>query len=159
MGAMPAAHHREPHVHDDVEEREAAILEALRTEGGRVTTGRRAIVRALLTGPDHHVTADDVATAVQADHPDVHRSTVYRTLEVLEQLGVVTRIDLGAPSAVYHLADHAHHHLVCEGCGSVTEVPTALLARLARTLDERYGFAMAGHVAVDGRCATCRGDR
>ena len=72
-----------------------AILDVLRADGGRITVGRRAIVHALLTAPDHHVTADDVAAMVQAEHPDVHLSTIYRTLEALERHGVVDRVGLG----------------------------------------------------------------
>jgi Fur family ferric uptake transcriptional regulator len=134
-----------------------AILEVLRADGGRVTTGRRAIVHALLAAPDHHVTADDVAAMVQADHPDVHLSTVYRTLEALERLGIVDRVGLGPGGAVYHLTDHVHHHLVCEECGSVTEVPASVLASLAVDLSERYEFRLSDHhLALRGRCRNCR---
>jgi len=154
---MSPAHQREPHTHDDTAAKEAAILERLRADGGRVTTGRRAIVRALLTGPDHHVTADDVARVVQAEHPDVHLSTIYRTLDALEHLGVVDRVNLGPGGAIYHLTDHAHHHLVCESCGTVIEVRDELFTDLARRLDEQHGFAMpARHLAIVGRCKTCR---
>jgi Fur family ferric uptake transcriptional regulator len=155
--AMRPEHQREPHGHDDTSEHETEILELLRGEGGRVTIGRRAIVRALLNGPDHHVTADDVARMVQAEHPDVHLSTVYRTLDTLEHHGVVDRVNLGPGGAVYHLSDHAHHHLVCEVCGTVIEIPGSLFTRLARTVDERYGFELSDrHIAVNGRCPRCR---
>lgn len=154
---MAGHHQRDAHTHEDVAEREAAILEQLRAAGGRVTTGRRAIVRALLGGPDHHVTAEDVARVVQAEHPDVHLSTVYRTLDALEELGVVLRVVLGAGGAVYHLSDHVHHHLVCERCGTVVEAPSTLFARLTRTIDERFGFDVAGRpIAIPGRCRDCR---
>ena len=157
MVPMSPAHHREAHTHADVDEQEAEILGLLRADGGRVTTGRRAIVRALLTGPDHHVTAEDVARTVQADHPDVHLSTIYRTLDSLAEHGVVERVNLGAGAVIYHLTDHAHHHLLCTECGSVTEVPADLFRDLARLVDQRYGFKMpARHVAVAGRCADCR---
>lgn len=157
MAAMTRVHHREPHAHGDVDQQEAAILALLRAGGGRVTTGRRAVVRALLTGPDHHVTADDIAAAVQAEHPDVHLSTIYRTLESLEEHGVVERVSLGAGAAIFHLTDHAHHHLVCTVCGSVIEVPSGLLRTLARQVDQRYGFELPRqHVALAGRCADCR---
>jgi Fe2+ or Zn2+ uptake regulation protein len=158
MGVMPAAHQHEHHSHsrDDVEARVEAILDALRSEGGRITTGRRAIAHALMTAPDHHVTADDIAAIVQADHPDVHLSTIYRTLDSLEQLGMVGRVNLGVGGAVYHLVDHVHHHLVCEGCGAVIEVPDQLLATLARTVAKQYGFEMSPrHLALPGRCADC----
>jgi Fe2+ or Zn2+ uptake regulation protein len=137
-------------------ERVDAILQALRSDGGRITTGRRAIVTALVTAPDHHVTADAVAAAVQADHPDVHLSTVYRTLDALERLGIVDRVNLGPGGAVYHLTHHAHHHLVCERCGAVTEVPEAVFASLAGELQARHGFRLsARHLSLSGRCAAC----
>ncbi|MGQ0616319.1 MAG: Fur family transcriptional regulator [Acidimicrobiia bacterium] len=154
---MAGAHHRDPHIHDDIEAHTVAVLDLLRADGGRITTGRRAIVHALLAAPDHHVTAEDIAAAVQADHPDVHVSTVYRTLDSLERLRVLSRVNLGHGGAVYHLVDHAHHHLVCESCGSVTEVPDSAFAPLARQLDKRYEFTLSPHhVAVTGLCAACR---
>ena len=159
MAAMGHVHQREPHSHGDLDDRERAILDLLRADGGRVTTGRRAIVRALLHGPDHHVTAEDVARMVHGDQPDVHLSTVYRTLDVLEEQGVVDRVNLGSGGAVYHLTDHAHHHLVCEGCGTVTEVPDEVVRPLADALDQRFGFTLGGrHLAIPGRCAACRED-
>lgn len=156
---MAPAHHRAPHTHthEDVDAAVDAILEQLRSEGGRVTTGRRAIVRALLTAEDHHVTADDVASTVQGQQPDVHLSTVYRTLDALEHLGVVDRVILGEGGAVYHLTDHAHHHLVCDRCGSVTEVPEDAFAHLADELASSHGFELSGrHLTLRGRCADCR---
>lgn len=154
---MSGTHRREHHTHDDVAAHEGTILELLRADGGRVTTGRRAIVRALLTGPDHHVTAEDVAHVVQEAHPDVHLSTVYRTLDALERLGVVDRVNLGLSGAVYHLTDHSHHHLVCEVCGAVVEVPEDLFAPLGRAIDERYRFQISNrHLSLTGRCESCR---
>jgi Fur family ferric uptake transcriptional regulator len=151
------AHHHDDHTHEGVDEQVEAILGQLRSDGGRVTTGRRAIVHALLTATDHHVTADDVAEIVQAEHPDVHLSTVYRTLDALERLGVVDRVNLGPGGAVYHLVDHVHHHLVCEVCGAVTEVPENIFARVASHLASTYGFTVsAHHVAVPGRCKDCQ---
>lgn len=140
----------------DVEEpRVERILALLRTRGGRVTTARRAVVVALLAA-DVHVTADDVAATVQAQHPDVHLSTVYRTLDALERLGVVDHVHLGHGRAVYHLADDDHHHLVCEECGAVIEVPESLFGDLGDTVRRRYGFALrAKHFAVLGRCRAC----
>jgi Fe2+ or Zn2+ uptake regulation protein len=158
MEGMAPAHHRHPHSHPDADAQIDGILDRLRGSGGRVTTGRRAIVRALLTAEDHHVTAEDIAALVQAEQPDVHLSTVYRTLDALQQLGVVDRVDLGLGGAIYHLTDHAHHHLVCEVCGSVTEAHDGAFARLADDLAVAYGFVVsAQHLAITGRCAQCRG--
>ena len=129
------------------------ILALMKADGGRVTTARRALVTALLDA-DHHPTADDLASAVQDAHPDVHRSTIYRTLDALEKMGVVDHVHLGHGRAVYHLADEAHHHLVCEVCGHVVEVPEELFEDLAGRLHSQYGFTIRPrHFAVVGRCA------
>src|SRR5436305_9430057 len=139
------------------DDRTAAILDRLRADGGRVTTARRALIAALVDAAGH-VTADDLATSVQAAYPDVHRSTIYRTLDALERLGIVDHVHLGHGRAVYHLADQPHHHLVCEVCGCVIEVPEELFASLAETLHDQYGFAIhPRHFAVVGRCAAHSG--
>jgi Fur family transcriptional regulator, ferric uptake regulator len=156
---MTAEHHRLSHTHDrdEIDRRVDATLDRLRREGGRVTTGRRAIVEALFSGGDHHVTADDVAAVVQADHPDVHLSTVYRTLDALEEIGVVGRVALGGGGAVYHLVDHAHQHLVCERCGSVTEIPVGALDRTVADIRRRHGFAVdVTRLVLPGVCRACR---
>ena len=154
---MAPVHRREPHVHGDQLAEEEAILALRRADGGRVSDGRRSVVHALLHGPDHHVTAEDVARLVHEDHPEVHLSTIYRTLDALEAHGVVARVDLGAGRAVYHLTDHAHHHLVCEVCGAVTEVPADVFASLRAELEARCGFVLSpAHLSVPGRCASCR---
>lgn len=131
------------------------ILGALRRQGGRVTSARRGVISALVDAPGH-VTADDLATHVQTSYPDVHLSTVYRTLEALERLGVVDHTHLGHGRAVYHLADEPHQHLVCEACRTVLEVPDTTFAELAQTLRGQYGFTIRpSHFAVLGRCAQC----
>ena len=133
------------------------ILEKLRDGGGRLTTGRRAIVQALLAAGDHHVTADELAAAVQVDHPHVHLSTVYRTLEALEGIGAVDRVTAGSGGSVYHFADRAHHHLVCKRCGSVVDVPQELVSSLADELARRYRFTVDHpHLVISGRCESCQ---
>ena len=131
------------------------ILDLLRSQGGRVTPARRALISALVAA-DSHVTADDLAATVHGRHPDVHRSTVYRTLDALERLGVVDHVHLGHGRAVYHLADQPHQHLVCEMCEAVIEVPDALFAELDAAARSLYGFTIRPkHFAVLGRCRDC----
>jgi len=131
------------------------ILDRLRDRGGRVTTARRAIISELLRGGGH-VTAEELTAGVQAAHPDVHASTVYRCLETLGELGIVEHAHLGHGPAVYHLAEDAHQHLVCESCGAVLEVPAEVFAPTAARLQKDYGFTPTlGHFAIVGRCAAC----
>lgn len=132
----------------DADDRIEWLLGRLRAAGGRVTESRRAVVAALVEA-DGHVTADDLADTV-------HPSTVYRTLDALERLGVVDHVHLGHGRAVYHLVDERHQHLVCEACGHVIEVPDALFTPLARRIRHDYGFRIRPeHFAVLGQCETC----
>ena len=132
-----------------------ALIAELRRRGGRVTSARRALVIALVEA-NGHVTAEDLAARVQRAHPDVHLSTIYRSLETLEKLGIVDHVHLGHGRAVYHLADDPHQHLVCEACGHVLEVPDSTFADLEGELRREYGFAIRpSHFAVLGRCSHC----
>lgn len=131
------------------------ILALLRARGGRVTSARRAIIAALLDAANH-VTADELASAVQAAQPDVHLSTIYRCLDALEELEVVDHVHLGHGRAVYHLADERHQHLVCSVCGAVVEVPDEVFDDLTARLVDEFGFRLEpGHFAVPGRCGAC----
>jgi Fur family transcriptional regulator, ferric uptake regulator len=131
------------------------IVSSIRDQGGRVTTARRALVTALVEAPGH-VTAEDLATLVQRAQPDVHLSTIYRSLDALERIGVVDHVHLGHGRAVYHLTDEPHQHLVCDVCGAVVEVPDATFADLGDTLRRTYGFTIRpSHFAVLGRCRAC----
>lgn len=132
------------------------VLALLRARGGRVTTPRRVILAALLEG-DEHVTADELTARVQRRHPEIHQSTVYRTLETLAELGVVDHVHLGHGGAVFHLADERHQHLLCSSCGLVIEAPDDVVDGLVHRLDEQYGFALdARHFALTGVCRDCR---
>ncbi len=104
-----------------------------------------------------HVTADELAADVQARFPSVNISTVYRTLDTLEDLGIVDHVHLGHGRAIYHLADDDHQHLVCEVCESVEEIPIGKLRPLLRTIQRDHGFEVdRRHFAIVGVCRRCR---
>jgi Fur family transcriptional regulator, ferric uptake regulator len=130
-------------------------LDLVRQHGGRVTSSRRLLLRALFASTDHR-TAEELANEVQADDPDVHLSTIYRNLEELERLGVVVHSHFGHGPATYHLAGSVHGHFVCEECGTLMEVPDSLFDDLARQARSRFGFTIdLHHFALLGRCADC----
>ena len=132
-----------------------AVLRLIRDRGGRVTTSRRLLVQALF-GSSGHASAEELAEIVQAQAPDVHLSTIYRNLEELERLGIVTHAHLGHGPATYHLTARTHGHLVCEVCQATIEVPDEMFASLSRTARSRFGFAIDPyHFAVLGRCEAC----
>ena len=132
--------------------------DTLRAGGYRVTPQRQLVLEAVARL--EHATPEEIYGEVRQTARGVNVSTIYRTLELLEHLGLVkhTHIHHGAPS--YHLAEHAEHvHLVCSQCGRVTQVPPDAVAPLVSALDERYGFKTdVGHLTVFGRCEQCRGE-
>ncbi len=131
------------------------ILSRFSEAGGRRTASRQAIVEAVVSAGSH-LTADEIARMVQARFPSVNLSTVYRTLEALEELRVVDHVHLGHGRAVYHLTDESHQHLFCERCERVEEVPISKLRPLFALLEEEHGFELdRRHFAIVGRCRTC----
>jgi len=122
-----------------------------------VTVDRRAVVEALDRSTDH-LTVEQLAEEVWADHPDINLATIYRTLELLERLEIAFHVHLGHGPSRWHLADEVHHHLVCEVCDRVIEVPDSTFDPLRRRLLEETGFVIdPHHFSLSGRCAACAG--
>jgi Fur family transcriptional regulator, ferric uptake regulator len=131
------------------------VLDIVRQQGGRVTSSRRLLLRALFDSNDHH-TAEELAAEVQQQAPDIHLSTIYRNLDELERLGVIIHAHLGHGPATYHLASSSHGHFVCEECGKMIEAPDALFGNLAKSAKAQFGFTIdPHHFAMLGRCADC----
>jgi Fur family ferric uptake transcriptional regulator len=131
------------------------VLDIVRQQGGRVTSSRRLLLRALFDSKDHH-TAEELAAEVQQQAPDIHLSTIYRNLDELERLGVIIHAHLGHGPATYHLASSSHGHFVCEECGKMIEAPDALFGNLAKSAKAQFGFTIdPHHFAMLGRCADC----
>lgn len=131
----------------------------LRARGKRLTSQRERVLAAV--GRLGHATPDEIAAAVAGDGgPALPASTVYRSLDALQELDLVghTHVDHRTPS--YHLAEHATHvHVVCRRCGWVGEVPVSAADELVSRVDEALGFAAdVTHAAVHGLCRTCRED-
>jgi Fur family transcriptional regulator, ferric uptake regulator len=130
--------------------------DTLRAGGYRVTPQRQLVLEAVARL--EHATPEEICGEVRQTARGVNVSTVYRTLELLEQLGLVkhTHIHHGAPS--YHLADDAGHvHLVCRQCERVIQVDQAAVGPLVVALEESNGFQTdVGHLTVFGLCADCR---
>jgi len=137
--------------------RTEGIMADLRSRGERLTPARRAVVEQLV-GAAGHLSAEDLVERVHATVPGVHRATIYRTMDVLERLGVVEHTHLGHGRAVYHLAEDIHAHLVCESCGTVVQTSPELLAGVERRALDQHGFVLrAHHFALVGTCGECAG--
>lgn len=127
----------------------------LRAQGFRITPQRQLVLEAVERL--RHGTPDEILAEVQRTAPAVNLSTVYRTLEVLEDVGLVTHAHIGHGSPTYHAVDEeVHIHLVCDRCGAVDSVPASVAEPLVAALRRERGFATEiAHVAVHGTCAAC----
>ena len=128
------------------------ILEQMRARGERITTPRRAVI-ALLAATHEHLSVDEIAARLHPVHPSIAPSTVYRTLEALQEWGLVEKIHRGQGATFFHLA-RAHQHLVCQECGRVSDIPAHELDDLTQRLRAEYGFELEPSTfALLGRCA------
>ena len=143
-------------VGSDTTARVGAILDLLAARGMRRTSARQAILEALLGSADH-ITAEGIAAEVNRRFPSVDVSTVYRTLDTLEQLGIIEHTHLSHGPAIFHLAEDDHQHLVCERCGGVQEVPPDKLEPLLDAIRPEFDFDVdRRHFALVGLCGECR---
>ena len=133
------------------------IADKLKNLGYRLTPQRLMIVSAIENSPDH-ISAEEIYSQVVDKYPNVNISTIYRTLELLEQLGLVTETDLGGGRVRYHPADKGHHHhLVCQECGAIIDLNESVLSPLKDALLREYDFiADLRHLGIFGRCVKCR---
>jgi Fur family ferric uptake transcriptional regulator len=137
----------------------APLAERLRAHGLRLTAQRQRVLEAV--GALEHATPEAIGARLREEAgpagaaPDT--STVYRTLEVLERLGLVWHTHLGRGAPVYHAAEHPHLHVVCSSCGEIASADPDLLAGAAERLATELGFTVdVGHVALSGTCRACR---
>lgn len=127
----------------------------LRSRGYRLTPQRQLVLEAV--AKLGHATPEDIVNEVRRTASGVNISTVYRTLDLLEELDLVTHAHLRHGAPTYHAAgDHRHVHLVCGACDAVIEIAPETLEGLVAALRSKHGFAIdVDHVALAGRCADC----
>jgi Fur family ferric uptake transcriptional regulator len=132
-----------------------SLAKELRSRGLRLTAQRQLVLEAVAALG--HATPDQVHAQVAKTAAGVNITTVYRTLELLEELGLVTHAHLSHGAPTYHaVSEDQHVHLVCRACGSVGEVSSELLVPLAQSLQRDRQFLVdIGHVALFGLCRRC----
>ena len=148
-------------------EQEAEQL--LRAHGRRATRPRVAILSCLLEAGEDHLSADALLDQVTSRH-DVHRATIYRTLDGLAADGLLRHVHLDRGLTAYHLVEPptgadavpaapeapAHLHAQCGSCGTVVDLPADALGDAATRIERATGFLLdASHVALSGQCAAC----
>ena len=132
------------------------IAGKLSKQGYRLTP-QRIMVLSAIENSDNHISAEEIYAQIVAHYPNVNISTVYRTLELLKRLGLVTETDLGEGRVRYHSAEKGHHHhLVCRECGVIIDLDESVLSPVKDALLREYGFiADLRHLAIMGRCVNC----
>lgn len=133
-----------------------AAMRVLRSHGSRASTPRRAVLHALLAAGGEHRTAEELAGEIREHYPDVNESTVYRTLDRFEELGIAYHVHLGHGPAQWHLSEQPRLYLTCARCGEVIEVEPPDYTGFDQHLRSRFGFhADFRHFALTGLCGRC----
>lgn len=134
------------------------LANALTARGYRLTAARRIILETLAESGGH-LTADELTDLVRQRSNATGRMTVYRTLELLCELGLLRPVYQGTGAAHYILMqDGHHHHLICTGCSRVIEFDECALDDLPARIAQRFGFEVRGHLLeLYGVCAECGG--
>jgi Fur family ferric uptake transcriptional regulator len=132
------------------------LKDELRARGYRLTPQRQLVLTAV--GELGHATPEDVHAWVTERASGVNISTVYRTLELLEGLGLVKHAHLSHGAPTYHASDQPEHiHLICRDCGKVSEVAPIVVQPMLAELESSQGFvADVGHLTIFGSCEECR---
>ena len=139
----------------------------LHGRGHRLTMPRKAILE-VLSNSDDHLSAEDIYISIHGLYPAIGLTTVYRTLDLLVQMGVVFKFDFGDGRARYELMDHFskkahHHHLICTSCKTIIDYDDFvheeldLIHKTENALSERHNFQISGHMMqFYGLCDECR---
>ncbi len=145
-----------------MEKRIERIKEALHDARYKLTPQREVTVRVLLENESAHLSAEDVFMKVKDKYPEIGLATVYRTLELLNELNVLDKVNFGDGVSRYDLrkegAQHFHHHLICIHCGSVEEVEEDLLTDVEKIVTRDFNFDIIDHrLTFHGVCKLCKG--
>lgn len=133
----------------------------LKENGYKLTPQRRATLEVLLNNQGEHLSTEEIYTKVRKTHPEIGLATVYRTMLLLEELGLLIKHNFEDGRNRYELShpdeDHDHHHLICLKCGQVSEVEEDLLGSLEEIIENKHGFRVINHkVKFYGHCKNCQ---
>jgi Fur family transcriptional regulator, ferric uptake regulator len=133
-----------------------SCLETLKDQGLKLTPQRRLIVD-IIHDARSHLTAEDIIARVQKKMPGVNKSTIYRTLELLENAGCVLKSEADDHFIYHHAEEGHHHHLICSRCGRTEECSDNIFLAVEKTLSNKYGFQVDfKHLVISGLCRSCR---
>ncbi|HEY97686.1 MAG TPA: transcriptional repressor [Dehalococcoidia bacterium] len=128
----------------------------LKQKGYKMTPQRRLIVE-YIHDNQSHLTADELISFLETRAPGINKSTVYRTLDLLEESGCVVKSEIDGHFIYHHAEEGHHHHLVCRVCGKTQDCNENLFSSVKDVLANRYGFqADFKHIMITGLCSACR---
>ena len=132
-------------------------IDALLQNAGLKRTRQREWILSLLAEGDVHLTAEQIYTALKAKGQPFGLATVYRTLAVLEQGGILSKTEIGGRQSYYYTEGGHRHQLLCTGCGKIILLPGCPAEQFLRAVEKEYGFAVTGHsFEIVGLCPECR---
>jgi Fur family transcriptional regulator, ferric uptake regulator len=132
------------------------LVERLRSAGYKITPPRLAVLE-VIQQEGEHLHPNEILDQAKSIHPEIGRATVYRTLELLTQLGIVRPIYVGETGPMYIRIEGGHHHLVCSECGRIVDFDQCMADEMAYDLAERFGFRITSHLLeFYGLCADCQ---
>jgi len=132
------------------------LIERLRAAGYKITPPRLAVLQ-VIEQEGEHLNPAEILERAQKIYPAIGRATVYRTLEMLTQIGVIRPIYVGEHGPTYIHTEGGHHHLVCSACGAVIDFEQCIADQMSQELSERFGFQIKSHLLeFYGLCEHCR---
>lgn len=134
-----------------------SCTEGLKEKGYRLTPQRMMVLEALHDA-EEHIAAPEIYNRVRLKYPWINKSTVYRALELLKKLDLVTETELGGDRLYYHHIEKGHHHhLICQKCQRVIDIDENVFAALEDALRRKHKFqADLRHLAIQGHCLHCK---
>jgi Fur family ferric uptake transcriptional regulator len=136
-------------------------MDILKETGFKITPQRRAIVDILLKNKSEHLSSEEIYDLVRVDCPEIGLATVYRTMQLLDEVGVISKLNLDDGCIRYEISlnskdCHNHHHLICKNCGKIMEAKEDLLDNIEKEIQELYNFKILDHdVKFYGLCEKC----
>lgn len=137
------------------------LKEKLKEKGYKLTPQRRATLDIIIDNQGQHLNTEEIYALVKEKCPEIGLATVYRTLQLLDEMQMISKINLDDGCSRYELndhdEDHQHHHLICESCGTIIEVELDLLEHLEEEIEKNHDFEIKDHkVKFFGICSKCR---
>ncbi|MCH4888786.1 transcriptional repressor [Acidaminobacter sp. JC074] len=139
-----------------------AVNEKLKKKGYKFTPQRKAILEVVSDSVGQHLSSEEIYDLVKVKNPEIGLATVYRTVQLLVELDILSKLNLDDGFVRYEMNDHDgnehhHHHLICSQCGRIDEVKEDLLESIEKEIEMKYEFQIRDHkLKFFGLCKSCK---